>query len=111
MEAATLVEPSCAQVLTSRGVVHQFNGDLVCAMRDYRRAILAEPTYKLAYYNAANVYLHQRQYKQVKRPYSCFLRQLLTVILTLPFVYRRWLSIQKFCQVTTKMKMHSTIVV
>lgn len=40
-------------------------GDTVNAMRDYQAAIKLDPSYSLAYYNAANLYFKQRQFKQV----------------------------------------------
>lgn len=43
----------------------QFMGDFVNAIRDYQAAIKTDPSYALAYYNAANVYFRQRQFKQV----------------------------------------------
>ena len=43
----------------------QFMGDLVNAIRDYQAAVKTDPSYSLAYYNAANVYFRQRQFKQV----------------------------------------------
>ena len=40
-------------------------GDFVNAIRDYQTAVKTDPSYALAYYNAANVYFRQRQFKQV----------------------------------------------
>lgn len=40
-------------------------GDFVNAIRDYQAAVKTDPSYALAYYNAANVYFRQRQFKQV----------------------------------------------
>lgn len=54
-----------AEMLTNRGVVHQFMNDRVNAMKDYQRAIKLDSTYSLAYFNAANVYFHTRHFKQV----------------------------------------------
>lgn len=53
-----------AEMLTNRGVVQQFMGDFVNAIRDYQAAVKIDPSYALAYYNAANVYFRQRQFKQ-----------------------------------------------
>lgn len=39
--------------------------DRVNAMKDYQNAIRMDPTYSLAYFNAANVYFHTRHFKQV----------------------------------------------
>ncbi|XP_044127196.1 tetratricopeptide repeat protein 6 [Bufo gargarizans] len=58
-----------AQLLTNRGVIHQFMGKLPNAMRDYQSAITANPKYSLAYFNAANLYLHNRQFSQAKECY------------------------------------------
>ncbi|XP_015759885.1 PREDICTED: uncharacterized protein LOC107339154 [Acropora digitifera] len=41
-----------------------FMGDFVNAIRDYQAAVKIDPSYALAYYNAANVYFRQRQFKQ-----------------------------------------------
>lgn len=38
--------------------------DRVNAIRDYQEALKHDPTYALAYFNAANVYFHMRQFKQ-----------------------------------------------
>ena len=46
-------------------VYFQFMGDFVNAIRDYQAAVKTDPSYALAYYNAANVYFRQRQFKQV----------------------------------------------
>ena len=52
--------------LTVLFLVHfQFMGDFVNAIRDYQAAVKTDPSYSLAYYNAANVYFRQRQFKQV----------------------------------------------
>ena len=40
-------------------------GDIVNAMRDYQSAIKKDPSYSLAYYNAANLYFGHRQFQQV----------------------------------------------
>ncbi|XP_028413242.1 uncharacterized protein LOC114536089 isoform X2 [Dendronephthya gigantea] len=59
-----------AELLTNRGVVQQFMGDTVNAMRDYQAAIRLEPCYSLAYYNAANLYFKQRQFQQALSYYE-----------------------------------------
>ncbi|XP_069806650.1 tetratricopeptide repeat protein 6 [Dendropsophus ebraccatus] len=59
-----------AHLLTNRGVIHQFMGKVPNAMRDYQSAIVANPKYSLAYFNAANLYLHNRQFSQAKEYYS-----------------------------------------
>jgi len=43
----------------------QFMQDRVNAMRDYQTALQLDPTYALAYFNAANVYFHTRHFRQV----------------------------------------------
>ena len=40
-------------------------GDFVNAIRDYQAAVKTDPSYALAYYNAANIYFRQRQFQQV----------------------------------------------
>ncbi|XP_056402744.1 tetratricopeptide repeat protein 6 [Hyla sarda] len=59
-----------AHLLTNRGVIHQFMGKLPNAMRDYQSAIAANSKYSLAYFNAANLYLHNRQFSQAKEYYT-----------------------------------------
>lgn len=54
-----------AEFLTNRGVIHEFMGQQQNAMRDYQAAILLNPTYSLAYFNAGNIYFHHRQFSQV----------------------------------------------
>lgn len=46
-------------------IYFQFMGDFVNAIRDYQAAVKTDPSYALAYYNAASVYFRQRQFKQV----------------------------------------------
>ncbi|KAM8920877.1 tetratricopeptide repeat protein 6 [Pelodytes ibericus] len=59
-----------AQLLTNRGVIHQFMGKLPNAMKDYQAALSADSSYALAFFNAANLYLHNRQFSQAKEYYS-----------------------------------------
>lgn len=59
-----------AESLTLRGVVNQFLNDQVSAMNDYRSAKNLDPTYSLAYYNAANQYFLHRQLSQAISFYS-----------------------------------------
>ncbi|KAM4663541.1 tetratricopeptide repeat protein 6 [Discoglossus pictus] len=59
-----------AQLLTNRGVIHQFMGKLPNAMKDFQAAITANPKYSLAYFNAANLYFHNRQFSQAIEYYS-----------------------------------------
>lgn len=40
-------------------------GHLSCAMKDYQQAISVDPNYALAYFSAANIYFHNRQFSQV----------------------------------------------
>lgn len=54
-----------APLLTNRGVINQLMGYLPCAMKDYQQAISVDPDYALAYFNAANIYFHNRQFSQV----------------------------------------------
>ncbi|XP_078324094.1 uncharacterized protein LOC111124594 isoform X6 [Crassostrea virginica] len=59
-----------AELLTNRGVINQFMKDRVNAMKDYQNAIRLDPTYSLAYFNAANVYFHTRHFKQALNYYN-----------------------------------------
>uniref|UniRef100_A0A8D2L8S0 Tetratricopeptide repeat domain 6 n=1 Tax=Varanus komodoensis TaxID=61221 RepID=A0A8D2L8S0_VARKO len=63
-----------AELLTNRGVINQFMGFLNCAMKDYQQAITIDPNYALAYFNAANIYLLNRQFSQANKYYSQALR-------------------------------------
>ena len=44
--------------------------DPVNAQRDYQEALKHDPTYALAYFNAANVYFHNRQFNQALAYYN-----------------------------------------
>eukprot|EP00795_Rhopilema_esculentum_P011483 gene11483-21699_t len=59
-----------AEFLTNRGVINQFMGDSVNAMRDYQSALKKDPSYSLAYYNAANLYFNHRQFQQALEFYD-----------------------------------------
>ncbi|XP_069772876.1 uncharacterized protein ttc6 isoform X2 [Narcine bancroftii] len=59
-----------AKLLTNRGVISQFMGDLTNAMRDYQRATVLDPSYALAYFNAANLYLYNSQFQQAHDYYT-----------------------------------------
>ncbi|XP_059812571.1 uncharacterized protein ttc6 [Hypanus sabinus] len=59
-----------AKLLTNRGVISQFMGDLSNAMSDYKRAIALNPSYSLAYFNAANLYLYNSQFQQAHNHYT-----------------------------------------
>ncbi|KAL5011387.1 hypothetical protein ScPMuIL_009938 [Solemya velum] len=61
---ASIKVASTAELLTNRGVVNQFMLDRVNAMKDYQAAIKLDPSYSLAYFNAANVYFHTRHFRQ-----------------------------------------------
>ncbi|XP_041358343.1 uncharacterized protein LOC121375146 isoform X3 [Gigantopelta aegis] len=63
------VQPT-SELLTNRGVINQFMNDRVNAMKDYQSAILLDPSYSLAYFNAANMYFHTRHFKQALVYYS-----------------------------------------
>lgn len=49
-------------------------GDRVNAMRDYQAAVKLDPSYSLAYYNAANMYFHSRLFKQALAYYTAALQ-------------------------------------
>ncbi|XP_026520085.1 tetratricopeptide repeat protein 6 [Notechis scutatus] len=59
-----------AELLTNRGVINQFMGYLNCAMHDYQQAITKDPSYALAYFNAANVYFLNKQFSQANDYYT-----------------------------------------
>ncbi|XP_052281417.1 uncharacterized protein LOC127878913 isoform X2 [Dreissena polymorpha] len=66
---AVKVNPT-AELLTNRGVIHQFMGDHVNAVRDYKLALELDPTYALAHFNAGNVYFHTRHFSQALDSYN-----------------------------------------
>ncbi|XP_038612853.1 LOW QUALITY PROTEIN: tetratricopeptide repeat protein 6 [Tachyglossus aculeatus] len=59
-----------AELLTIRGVINQFMGFQHISMKDYQKAISLNPEYSLAYFNAANIYFHNRQFSQASDYYS-----------------------------------------
>ncbi|KAJ1102670.1 hypothetical protein NDU88_000114 [Pleurodeles waltl] len=67
---AALKLTKTAELLTNRGAIHHFLGKLSSAMKDYQAAVAVNPLYALAYFNAANVYLHNRQLSQARDYYS-----------------------------------------
>ncbi|XP_051477986.1 tetratricopeptide repeat protein 6 [Apus apus] len=67
---AALKLTTTAPLLTNRGVINQLMGHLPCAMKDYQQAISVDPSYALAYFNAANIYFHNRQFTQAYCYYS-----------------------------------------
>ncbi|XP_062432174.1 tetratricopeptide repeat protein 6 [Rhea pennata] len=67
---AALKLTTTAPLLTNRGVINQCMGYLSCAMRDYQHAISVDPDYALAYFNAGNIYFHNRQFSQAYNYYS-----------------------------------------
>ncbi|XP_078089235.1 uncharacterized protein ttc6 [Mustelus asterias] len=67
---AALKISASAKLFTNRGVISQFTGDRPNAMRDYQKAITLDPTYSLAYFNAANLYFHNRQFSLAHEYYT-----------------------------------------
>ncbi|XP_074005679.1 tetratricopeptide repeat protein 6 [Numenius arquata] len=67
---AALKLTTTAPLLTNRGVINQLMGYLPYAMKDYQQAISVDPNYALAYFNAANIYFHNRQFSQAYCYYS-----------------------------------------
>ncbi|KAF1676418.1 TTC6 protein, partial [Pygoscelis papua] len=67
---AALKLTTTAPLLTNRGVINQLMGYIPCAMKDYQQAISVDPNYALAYFNAANIYFHNRQFSQAYCYYS-----------------------------------------
>ncbi|XP_078601975.1 uncharacterized protein LOC144876496 isoform X1 [Branchiostoma floridae x Branchiostoma japonicum] len=62
---AVKIGPS-AELYTNRGVINQFMDDYTNAIKDYKSALQLDPTFSLAYFNAANLYFHMRQFLQAK---------------------------------------------
>ena len=71
--SAAISVRATAELLTNRGVIQQFMNERHNAMRDYQRAVRLDPQYYLAYFNAANMYFHMRQFQQV---HACVRRRL-----------------------------------
>ncbi|KAM6273869.1 tetratricopeptide repeat protein 6 [Porphyrio hochstetteri] len=67
---AALKLATTAPLLTNRGFINQLMGYLPCAMKDYQQAISLDPNYALAYFSAANMYFHNRQFSQACFYYS-----------------------------------------
>jgi len=59
-----------AELLTNRGVVHVYLKQQAKAMADFQNAVKINPSFGLAWYNAANIYLHQRQLNQALKYYD-----------------------------------------
>nr|XP_033809328.1 tetratricopeptide repeat protein 6 isoform X2 [Geotrypetes seraphini] len=68
--SAALKLITTAELLTNRGIINQFMGHLSNAMKDYQAAIMLNPGYPLAYFNAANMYFNNRQFSQARDYYS-----------------------------------------
>ncbi|XP_065910074.1 uncharacterized protein [Dysidea avara] len=67
--AAIKISPS-AELYTNRGVIHQFMGKGVDAMRDYEMALKYNRKYGLAFFNIGNVLFHHRQFQQSVDAYN-----------------------------------------
>lgn len=52
------------------GVVQQYMKDPANAMKDFQQAIEADPTYSLAYFNAANLYFNMRLFEKALKYYD-----------------------------------------
>ena len=59
-----------ATLLSNRGVVNQFMGDIASAMNDYQMALKLDHTHILAHFNVGNVLFHQRLFGQAVTHYS-----------------------------------------
>ncbi|XP_078682864.1 uncharacterized protein LOC144917111 isoform X2 [Branchiostoma floridae x Branchiostoma belcheri] len=66
---AVKIGPS-AELYTNRGVINQFMDDYTNAIKDYKSALQLDPTFSLAYFNAANLYFHMKQFTQAKDFYD-----------------------------------------
>lgn len=69
LNAAIRICPT-AEFYNNRGVVNQHMNCVRDAMTDYKHAIELDPGYALAYYNAANIYLHGRFFKQALKYFN-----------------------------------------
>ena len=69
MNKAIKLAPT-SELFVNRGVIYQFMGDNINAMRDYQSAILMNPKYPFAYYNSANILLQHKQYDQALKNYD-----------------------------------------
>ena len=65
INVAIATRPS-PMLYTERGVIHQFTGDLMGAVADYRKALMVDPSYHLAHYNLGNVLFNQHLIHQVQ---------------------------------------------
>ena len=52
------------------GVIQQYMKDPANAMNDFQQAIEADPTYSLAYFNAANLYFNMRLFEKALKYYD-----------------------------------------
>lgn len=73
MSNAIGTEPT-AEMLNNRGVILIYTGDVARAMEDFEKARELDEGFALAWYNAGNIYLQQRQLKQAREFYTCALR-------------------------------------
>lgn len=72
-------------------------GDFVNAIRDYQAAVKTDPSYALAYYNAANVYFRQRQFKQVSGVWAFTINRLSPWSGKRTVKSRHLVACQRFC--------------
>lgn len=65
INAAIRCHPT-AELYNNRGVIFELTNDGQNAMANYKKAIEIDSTYSLSYYNAANIYIRQKQYSQAR---------------------------------------------
>lgn len=58
------------ELLTNRGVIHEYMDDSVNAGRDYTEAVQVDSSYHLAHFNMGNLYFHHRQFQQAIECYT-----------------------------------------
>ncbi|KAK5670739.1 hypothetical protein QVD99_002513 [Batrachochytrium dendrobatidis] len=58
------ISPTNPEFLTNRGVIFEAMKDNTSALQSYKAAILADPNYGLAHFNAANLYIQQKLWEQ-----------------------------------------------
>ena len=62
--------PTKAEYICNRGLAYQEFGDSVSALQNFKLAIRVDPSYGLAYFNVANMYLGQGQWEQAEEYYN-----------------------------------------
>ncbi|XP_067933193.1 uncharacterized protein [Watersipora subatra] len=67
---ASIKIKASAELYTNRGVISLFMKDATGAMHDFQAAIKLNTSYSLAYFNAANIYFKNKQFRQALSYYD-----------------------------------------